>query len=411
MNITFFTENYYKGGLDTFLISLVNNWPHSEDRIAIICNHSHPGIEAYRRKIGRKVSIYEHHILTRSELHRSVKWKGKIGLFVKLVIFILGYPLFLYNIVAIRKILLSNKPDRLVIINGGYPGGSSCRAAAISWGLFSKKRSVHNFHNLAGPSRKIVGFIEYFIDHFVAKYTKVFVTVSEVCANSLKNRSALKKTNIRTIFNGIDVSNNNDLLIKKEKNLREELGTKADSKICLMLGTYEPRKGHHFLLKAFRRVINVMPSAHLVICGYGSSDEIEKVKIMRDNLNLQANVHLFGFREDVPWLLKQSDVLAVPSQAFESFGLIIVEAMSFEVPVVATRVGGISEVLRDGYGGYCVDPRDIEGFANYLILFLQDNRFCEEQGLRAFKRYQTVFTAQRMAKEYALLIRGDVSKC
>ena len=85
--------------------------------------------------------------------------------------------------------------------------------------------------------------------------------------------------------------------------------------------------------------------------------------------------------------------------------------MSFKVPVVATRVGGIPEVLRDGYGGYCVDPRDIEGFANYLILFLQDNRFCEEQGLRAFKRYQTVFTAQRMAKEYALLIRGDVSKC
>ncbi len=149
MNITFFTENYYKGGLDTFLISLVNNWPYSEDRIAIICNHSHPGLETYRRKIRRRVSIYEHHIPNHSELHRAVKWKGKIGLFVKLVIFILSYPLFFYNVVAIRKLLLKNKPDRLVIVNGGYPTGSSCRAAAISWGLFTKKRSIHNFHNLA----------------------------------------------------------------------------------------------------------------------------------------------------------------------------------------------------------------------------------------------------------------------
>jgi glycosyltransferase involved in cell wall biosynthesis len=256
-----------------------------------------------------------------------------------------------------------------------------------------------------------VGFVEYFIDHLVAKYTKVFVTVSEVCANSLKNRSALKKTNVHIIFNGIDVSSNNDFLIKKEKNLREELSIEVDSKICLMLGTYEPRKGHSFLLKAFRRVVDVLPSAHLVICGYGFPAEIEKVKIVRDSLSLQANVHLFGFREDVPWLLKQSDVLAVPSQAFESFGLIIVEAMSFKVPVVATRVGGIPEVLRDGHGGYCVDSKDIKGFANYLILFLQDKRFCEEQGVKGFKRYQTLFTAQRMAKEYALLIRGDVTKC
>ncbi len=210
MKITFFTENYYKGGLDTFLTSLVNNWPHSEDRIAIICNHSHPGLETYRGKIRRKVSIYEHHIPNHSSLHRSIKWKGKIGLFVKLMIFILSYPLFFYNVITIRKLLLNNKPDRLVIVNGGYPAGISCRAATISWGLFTKKRSIHNFHNLAVSPRKIVGFVEYFIDHLVAKYTKIFVTVSEVCANSLKNRPALKKVNVRTIFNGIDANNKND---------------------------------------------------------------------------------------------------------------------------------------------------------------------------------------------------------
>lgn len=406
MKITFFTENYYKGGLDTFLISLVNNWPHPEDRITIICNHDHPGLETYRRKIKRRISIYEHHIPTQSGLHRSVKWKGGIGLLVKLVIFVFGYPLFFYNVVAFRKLLLNDKPDRLVIVNGGYPAGNVCRAAAISWGLFMKRRSIHNFHNLAVPSRKILGLVDDFIDHFVGKYTKAFVSVSEACANSLRNRSALKKLNVHVIFNGIDVRNNNDYLRKKDKNLQKELGIGVNSKICLMLGTYEPRKGHHFLLEAFRRVVDSLPSAHLVICGYGSTGETAKVRIFRDSLKLQANIHFFGFRDDVPWLLKQTDVLAVPSQSFESFGLMIVEAMAFKVPVVATRVGGIPEVLRDGQGGYCVDPRNVEGFAKYLLVLLQDDRLREDQGEKGFNWYQTLFTARRMAKEYASLIRS-----
>jgi glycosyltransferase involved in cell wall biosynthesis len=173
-----------------------------------------------------------------------------------------------------------------------------------------------------------------------------------------------------------------------------------------MLGTYEARKGHDFLLKAFKRVVDALPCAHLVICGYGTPNEVERVRVARDCLGLRANVHLLGFREDVPWLLKQTDVLAVPSQEYESFGLMIVEAMAFKVPVVATRVGGIPEVLRDGEGGYCVDSSDVEGFAKYLILFMQDERLREEQGTIGFSRYQTLFTARRMAQEYASLIRS-----
>ena len=406
MKITFFTENYYKGGLDTFLISLVNNWPYPEDRITIICNHDHPGLETYRQKIRRKVSIYEHHMPLQTGLHRSVKWKGKIGLLIKLGIFVSGYALFIYNVIAFRTLLLNKKPDRLVIVNGGYPAGSTCRAAAISWGFLTKRRSIHNFHNFAVPSRKISGLVDDFIDHHVGKYTKAFVTVSGACAKSLRNRRYLRKMDAHVIYNGIESMENDVYLTQKHKNLQEELGIGEDSKICLMLGTYEPRKGHEFLLEAFRLVVDVLPDAHLMICGYGTYDETAEVKIVRDRLMLQRNVHLFGFREDVPWLLKQTDVLAVPSQAFESFGLMIVEAMAFKVPVVATRVGGIPEVLRDGQGGYCVDPGDAEGFAKYLILLLQDDRLRKELGTKGFRRYQSLFTAQRMAKEYASLIRS-----
>jgi glycosyltransferase involved in cell wall biosynthesis len=406
MKITFFIENHYKGGLDTFLISLVNNWPHPEDIITIICNHDHPGISSYRQRIRRDVFIHVHHIPNHTGLHRSVKRKGTLGFLIKLIVFAFQYLLFVLGIYALRKLLLTNNPDRLVIVNGGYPGGSLCRAAAISWGYFAKGDSIHNFHNFVVPYRKFSGIIEYFIDHFVCRYTKAFVTVSDACARSMKGRSILKKYNVRVILNGIDTTNHACSSTNKESDLHKELGIPRDSKICLMLGTYEARKGHDFLLKAFKRVVDALPCAHLVICGYGTPNEVERVRVARDCLGLRANVHLLGFREDVPWLLKQTDVLAVPSQEYESFGLMIVEAMAFKVPVVATRVGGIPEVLRDGEGGYCVDSSDVEGFAKYLILFMQDERLREEQGTIGFSRYQTLFTARRMAQEYASLIRS-----
>ena len=57
MKIIFFTQNYWKGGLDTFLISLINNWPNEQDSLEIVCNYDHPGIKTYEALITRKVKV------------------------------------------------------------------------------------------------------------------------------------------------------------------------------------------------------------------------------------------------------------------------------------------------------------------------------------------------------------------
>jgi spore coat protein SA len=100
------------------------------------------------------------------------------------------------------------------------------------------------------------------------------------------------------------------------------------------------------------------------------------------------------------------DVLVVPSQAFESFGLTCVEAMAAGVPVVATRVGGLAEVVEDGDGGYCVDRDDVAGFADRVALLLENNELRREQAVRGKQRYAQLFTADRMAQQYAAMIEN-----
>ena len=403
MHITFFTENYYCGGLDTFLIHLVNHWPYEDDDLSIICNEDHPGVDVIRSKITRPCNIECHGIHLYSNFMKKDKWRYIKGLLSP----VMKYVFFIYNVIALRKVLCRRNPDRLMVVNGGYPGGESCRAATICWGMFSNKpTSIHNYHNFITPPRKFFGLIEDKIDSLVTKYTSLFVTVSASCLKSLNNRCALKKVRERIyIYNGVDVGSAN---FDKKNDIKNELGLKPDSKLCLMLATYEPRKGHDFLLRAFKLVVESEPSTHLMICGYGYPNQIEHVNNYIKRYSLQDSVSLFPFRKNVSDLFESTDLLVVPSQSLESFGLMCIEAMSYSVPVVATNVGGLPEVVKNGEGGYCVSKDDVAEFTNSIIVLLKDDKLRYEQGRKGFERYKKYFTAEKMACKYADIVRSKL---
>ena len=138
-----------------------------------------------------------------------------------------------------------------------------------------------------------------------------------------------------------------------------------------MLGTFEPRKGHAFVLKAFKVVLKKFPKVHLVIAGYGSSKEVTNVSELISTLNIKDNVHLLGFRDDKENLLINSDLLLIGSQSFESFGYTAIEAMANKTPVISTNVGGLSEVIRNGEGGYCFHPDDVRNYSKKSLNFLK----------------------------------------
>lgn len=400
MRILLFTEIFNCGGIETFIVNLINNWPVKDDSFVIIANSNYPGLRIIEKKLNRPCVVIRHRVLIYSNILSGSFLQKAIR---KIISPALRYLILAYNILAFRKLLLQSNADVLMVINGGYPAGDSCRAAAISWGMFSgKPKSIHNFHNIVQQAPWYSALQEHIVDWLLCRHTSQFVTVSRAAAESMSLRPLIASRNITSyIHNGLEVTPDTSA---QEKNIRDEIGISSVTPLCLMLGTYEPRKGHRFLFEAFKKVVADIPDAHLLICGYGFPHEIKRVKKYAAEQQLLDHVHLLGFRTDISHLLANSDVLVVASQEYESFGFTSVEAMAHRVPVVATDVGGIPEVVVNGEGGYCVGRNDVDTYARCIVTLLRNQSLRNAQGKLGYSRYLALFTAKIMAAKYANLI-------
>lgn len=401
--ICFYLESYYVGGLDTFTIDLLNNWPNKNDELVLICNKSHTAVNLYRKRfLNPNISLVLHDLPMVPEKQNKLIEIFGTGLIYKIFSVALQYTLFIYYVLFSFRILNLKKYDKLMIINGGYPAGPSCRAISIAWGMNTGRKSVHNFHNYAVRPKRIVGLLENLIDRLVCKNTSCFVSVSKSCAASIRNRASISSfDNIKYIYNGI-----NNQILKPNASIKKELSIDESAKICLILATYEKRKGHGFLFEAFKIVTDEFPNTVLICCGYGTVNELLSMKELVLGMGLEKKIFVLGFRQDAMELLAQADILLIASQEFESFGLTAVEAMKYKKVIVSTNVGGLSEVIKNNEGGYLFDATDLTGYANKTIELLNNPNLRFEQGEFGYNRYIENFQVERVANEYFQLINS-----
>jgi glycosyltransferase involved in cell wall biosynthesis len=404
-------ENNQHGGVDTFCSTLLNAWPEPSDSFVFVCNASHPGREEVRAAVKRPCEFIKHRIPLSWVLSRQLfGWLPTPQRRVSQPFLrILLYPMQHY---ALRRLFRRIDGDALLVINGGFPGGESCRIANIAWsGLDGDKkrtRNIHNFHNFAVAPRRGFGWYENRLDRRLAAAAGRLISVSRSCSESLRVRESFRdSTAICHIYNGIEPGEGDRG--GELPDLRRELGI-GDAPFCLILANYETRKGHRFLFEAFAKVAKRIPEAHLVACGGGTEEEVAEVEALRERLAPDAKIHLLGFVPGGPALIEQADLVVISSQCFESFGLTAVEAMIRGVPVVATRVGGLPEVVGEaGEGGYIVAADDPEAFAARIVELLADPERRRAMGERGRERANARFTAQRMAKEYHDALHAEPS--
>jgi len=409
MKICFFTENYYKGGLDTFLINLFNAWPDSKDELTLVCNGTHPGLETMAEKTVRPIRIKKY---SRVFTNKIVQGQSSLKLsqifpvraFFVLAYRVLQYPiLFPWYLLTLSLFFHRSDFDRLMVVNGGYPASLLCRCAAIAWRLSGKRPlATFNFHNSTTKPPWYFNFPEYQGGFVVELSAAQIVSVSKDCLSTLSNRKAfLGCTKLLYIYNGIE--DPRLISIDDMDDVRKQYATE---RYCLMLATYEPRKGHAYLLQAFKIVVKDFPDARLQIYGYGKPHEKERVAGEVKRLALENNVSLNDFTPDTASLIACASVLVVPSQAYESFGLTIIEAMAFGTPVVTTDVGGMPEVLADSHAGYVCSKNDPISFADAIKNILGNPSLASQLGRNGRQAFEQRFTAGTMACNYKKLIEG-----
>ncbi len=166
-------------------------------------------------------------------------------------------------------------------------------------------------------------------------------------------------------------------------------------------------KGLDVMLDAAKLVLASEPSARFVIGGSGPLEDEIRSRI-RD-LRLEPYVKMAGFVEDVPGFLSRLDMFVLPSDS-EGIGLAVMEAMAAGLPVVATDVGGVPEVVSDGQTGILVPPRQPRLLAQAIVRLLVDPDLAKSMGIAGQNRVEALFDAKVMAERTVAVYRDLVSR-
>ncbi len=150
--------------------------------------------------------------------------------------------------------------------------------------------------------------------------------------------------------------------------LREELGL-GESLLIGVTGRLRPEKGHRFLIEAFARVGPTLPEARLLVVGDGSL--AGELKALAEKLGLGERVVFTGFRRDIPRVLAALDLFVLPSIS-EGLGTAVLEAAAAGVPVIASDVGGVPDILGRQERGRLVPPGDAAALAEAILQWAAD---------------------------------------
>ncbi len=184
-----------------------------------------------------------------------------------------------------------------------------------------------------------------------------------------------------------------------EPNLRSLLHLPEGRPIVGMVARLTTQKGHSTLLREMSKLIqqsNVLP--HLVLVGDGALRS--SLEALASQLKLNSHVSFLGYRPDAPQLIYDFDIFVHPSR-WEGFGLVFLEAMAAEVPIVATRASAIPEIVEDGETGLLVPVDDGDALSDALSLLLTDTPLRKRMGLAGRRRLEEHFSVQKMAEETA----------
>lgn len=152
-------------------------------------------------------------------------------------------------------------------------------------------------------------------------------------------------------------------------------------------------KGHAVLINAFKKLKKEIKNVRLLIVGEGYLyDELVRIVDMH---RLKDSVQFTGFQVDVPEIIATFDVAVLPS-FFEGMGRVLLEAMAMEKPVVASRVGGIPDLVEHGINGFLVSPGNVEELTGALKKILGDKRLAVRMGKEGRKRVKEQFSADVM---------------
>lgn len=246
---------------------------------------------------------------------------------------------------------------------------------------------IHTVHRADGDLVSKRRWVRRFVLHRVDAVSGV----SDAARDAFCSANAYPLSRSSTIHNGIDLAHFQGAARRSDRCGETVIGTVANLSHDKDIDT---------LLRGFAELHRVLPGAVLVIVGDGPQTNHARSMALR--LGIDRHVRFFGFRVDVPDLLAGFDVFVFSTRT-EGFGLAVLEAMAARVPVVASCVGGVPEIVEHGVSGLLFEAGNATGMKEAVVRLLEDDKLRDSMVECAFNTVSQRFTLRHMCDQYASL--------
>jgi glycosyltransferase involved in cell wall biosynthesis len=389
-----FVENYVAGGADRIARILVDHLPFR--RIHLFVNRSNDNAILCKPPLPDNVEVISYRLPTTTDLAvwaRRRTDSPAVYTLLRVVNGLLRFPLVVFSVFYFYRLFRRTTARVFISNNGGYPGGEYNRSAVVAAWLTGRMAVFQIVHNMAVRPSPLMKPFALFYDRVQDRCSQV-VCVSKATIRRIK-RVRLFSQDIPCIYNGL-----------RSVTLPVRSGGSPVS--ILNVGSLDSRKNQLMILNVLQRLRSQGRDNFRMIF-VGKEEEPGYLAAMEERVRqagLQDRVCFEGFRSDPQPYYTRCD-LFVLSSTVESLPVVILEAMRAGMPVVATDVGGTGEQVIQDETGFLVHAGDEEEMAAKLGLLIDSPELRRQMGQKAYRRFMSVFTIDRMIASYCRLFEVD----
>jgi len=273
---------------------------------------------------------------------------------------------------------------------------------------------IHGLHGSAFQAfnSKLLNWTLIFFERITSKYTDAYISVSRILSERYIKEGIGKRENHFTVYSGMNLDKFYYARekIKRRKKLAD-LGISSDCFIIGNVATLEPRKGHKFLIDAFKKVIEKHKNRSIKLIIVSDGYERENLVNYVDKLDLKEKVIFTGYREDIEELMAIMDVFVLSSLR-EGLPRVLVQAAAVGIPLIAFNVDGVPEIIKNNYNGFLVRPKDVEELADRIIRYINNRELISLHGQRGREFVKDKWSIEDMVnkidKIYQALIKEKI---
>ncbi len=296
---------------------------------------------------------------------------------------------------SLWKILAREKP--LIVHTHSSKAGILGRWAAKMAGTPIIVHTPHG-HVFYGHFGTITSSLFLLLEKITSRITHITIALTQAERNDYISYSIARPERIVTIHSGVDIERYSGAKVNVVEKKRS-LGLAPDGLVVGTVGWLLPVKGPMYLLKAMERVWENHGEIKLIFVGKGGLEWQLRAEASRAGVS--SKVGLLGWRDDVPEIMQILDVFVLPSLN-EGMGRVLVEAMAAGKPIIASRAGGIVDLIKDGENGLLIEPGDVDGLYLAIERLLNDTKMRYDMGQRG-KVIARGFSLERMLEKIEVL--------